>query len=174
MNNPYKKTKINKNTKITLIIYLITAILSLTISMLITSFVMDKPDKVDFVETPLSEENVRVNSEEFNAQAEKSQIDSLIKSYITASVFGEKSILLELTTGEFKTQLEGKDIKKIDNIKFLSNTLSIETISLSELEGMFSIKYVLEYNNESTQQNQIFYTIKENNRWKISNLTNEQ
>lgn len=173
MNNPYKKTKISKSTKITITVYIITAIISLLLSMLITSFVFDKPDKVDFLEVPLTEENVRVNSEEFDAVAEKTQINSLIKSYITASVLGEKSILLELTTSDFKTQLSNKDINKIDNIKFIPNTLTIETISLSELEGMFSVKYVLEYNSENTQQNQVFYTVKENNRWKISNLKNE-
>lgn len=173
MNNPYKKTKISKSTKITITVYIITAIISLLLSMLITSFVFDKPDKVDFLEVPLTEENVRVNSEEFDAVAEKTQINSLIKSYITASVLGEKSILLELTTSDFKTQLSNKDINKIDNIKFIANTLTIETISLSELEGMFSVKYVLEYNSENTQQNQVFYTVKENNRWKISNLKNE-
>lgn len=170
MNNPYTPKKISKQTKITIIVYIITAILTLVGSIFITSIVSNK----NVPETQvLTEENIRVNSENFDSIQEKSQIESLIKSYITASVLGEKEILLSLTTGEFHTQVENMNISKANGINFYSNSLVINTVSFSELEGIFSVKYVLQYNGTNTQQNHTIYTIKENNRWKISNLTNE-
>lgn len=163
-----KQVKITKNT---IIFYIITAIITLIISIFISSLVTNKTKSTP--STNVAIDDIRVNSEAFDSIAEKEEVTSLIKSYITASVLGEKTILINLTTGEFQAELNNKNIQKNTDVKFLSNTLTVIPTSLTEKEGILSVKYVLEYNGDNIQQNQIFHTIKENNRWKISKLTNE-
>lgn len=163
-----KQVKITKNT---IIFYIITAIITLIISIFISSLVTNKTKSTP--STNIAIDDIRVNSEAFDSIAEKEEVTSLIKSYITASVLGEKTILINLTTGEFQAELNNKNIQKNTDVKFLSNTLTVIPTSLTEKEGILSVKYVLEYNGDNIQQNQIFHTIKENNRWKISKLTNE-
>ena len=162
------KTKITKKT---IMFYIITAIVTLIVSIFVSSLTTNKPNNQPI--SNISVDDVRINSENFDSISEKNEITSLIKSYITASVLGEKNILINLTTGEFKNTLSNKEIMKNTDVNFYSNSLSVSPISLTEKEGIISVKYVLEYNNENIQQNQTFYTIKENNRWKISNLINE-
>ena len=163
-----KQVKITKNT---IIFYIITAIITLILSIFISSLVTNKTKSTP--STNVAIDDIRVNSEAFDSIAEKEEVTSLIKSYITASVLGEKTILINLTTGEFQAELNNKNIQKNTDVKFLSNTLTVIPTSLTEKEGILSVKYVLEYNGNNIQQNQIFHTIKENNRWKISKLTNE-
>lgn len=165
-NNIYEKQ--NRETKIrrTVIFYVITAIIALLLGIFLSSIFLPKQEN-----TPITVDNIRENSQEFDATTEQKEIESLIKSYITASVLGEKDILLALSNEDYKKELENKDITKAEGVKFLSNTLKIDTVSISEKEGVFEIKYVLEFNSETTQQNNTIYTIKENNRWKISKLT---
>lgn len=174
--NKFITKKENREIKVTVSFAIILAFLSFFIAYGISSLV-DTPKK-----TPtelIGNENVTIVETENgqNIIADETEIEkeifNLIKTYIFASVKQDEKILYVISDNNWSNVLKERltNSKIETNYEFVSSSLTLTKNDLTEDKGIYNVSYILNNNDETIQQNIQVTVVKENNTWKISNIS---
>ena len=174
--NKFITKKENREIKVTVSFAIILAFLSLFIAYGISALV-DNPDKIS---TELIEnENITIIETETgqNIIANETEIEkeifNLIKTYIFASVKQDEKILYVISDNNWANVLKERltSSQTETSYEFVSSSLTLTKEDLTKNKGIYTVSYILNNNNESIQQNIQVTVVKEDNIWKISNIS---
>jgi len=139
----------------------------------------DLPQMSEWNFNPDNTEKISENKPNLDTSAEISKIDTLVRSYLIASMNLDWDTILSISSGDYKKELQetiipnAQKLTEEDKIEynFNSRSMEIDYISLTENEAVVDVIYIIEKGIDGEfmkSQEQIKLILaKENGIWKI-------